>query len=140
MVDQRRISISPLTGGIRKQELVLNTWWNYFYLWLNFHLKTTGGSKIRMTDAPLSKNISKSTDHYFALVYNSKLVILGIITISGCLGTLQDRWNFWTFGSKVYIYIKTNIIETNTYKTKYLQGHKVNLTVRYIVNLTVRHK
>ena len=102
MVDQRRISISPHTGGIRNSELVLGTWKNYFYIWLKFYWETTGGSKIRITDAPVSKDISESpTDQYYAWVYNNKLENR-LIIISGCLGTLKDRWNFWTCGIKVY--------------------------------------
>ena len=108
MVDQRRISISPHTGGIRNSELVLGTWRNYFYIWLKFYWKTTGGSKIRITDAPVSKNISESpTDQYYAWVYNNKLENR-LIIISGCLGTLKDRWNF---GHVVLKFI-TNIIVT----------------------------
>ena len=82
----------------------LITWWNYFYLWLNFHWKITGVSKHRITDAPMSKNTSESATDHYARVFNNKfgLLRIGIIIIFGCLGTLQDRWNIWTFGIKVY--------------------------------------
>ena len=50
----------------------------------------------------MSKNISESTDQYYAWVYNNKLVIRRLIIISGSLGALKDRWKFWTFGIKFY--------------------------------------
>ena len=105
MVGRRRISISPLVGGIRTQEKMLNTWWNYFYLWLNFYWKTTGVSKHQEMDAPMSKNTSESATDHYARVFNNKFGLLRIgiiIIIFGRLGTLQDRWNIWTFGIKVY--------------------------------------
>ena len=58
--------------------------------------------KIRITDTPLSKNILESTDQYYAWVYNNKLETHRLIIISGSLGTLKVRWNFWTFGIKFY--------------------------------------
>ena len=74
----------------------------YLYLWLNFHWKTTGGSKVCKTDSPWSSDISGSTDLYFAWHDNYKASSIKLIIISGNLGTLKDRWNFWTFGIKVY--------------------------------------
>ena len=52
----------------------------------------------------MSKNTSESATEHYARVFNNKfgLLRIGIITIFGCLGTLQDRWNIWTLGIKVY--------------------------------------
>jgi hypothetical protein len=43
----------------------LLTWWAYVYLWLNFHWKTDGGSKVFITDPPRSKNNTCSTGLHF---------------------------------------------------------------------------
>jgi hypothetical protein len=77
----------------------------YLYLWLNFHWKTTGVSKHQEMDAPMSKNTSESATDHYARVFNNKFGLLRIgiiIIIFGRLGTLQDRWNIWTFGIKIY--------------------------------------
>ena len=86
----------------------LLTWWTYVYLWLNFHWKTDGGSKVFITDSPWSKNNTCSTDLHFTWFDNNKVAIIRVINISGNLGTLKDRWNFWTFGIKFY---KSTIIQ-----------------------------
>ena len=86
----------------------LLTWWTYVYLWLNFHWKTDGGSKVFITDSPWSKNKPCSTDLHFTWFDNNKVAIIRVINISGNLGTLKDRWNFWTFGIKFY---KSTIIQ-----------------------------
>ena len=87
----------------------LLTWWTYVYLWLNFHWKTTGGSKVFITDPPRSKNNTCSTDLHFTWFDNNKVSIIRVINISGNLGTLKDRWNFWTFGIKFYKSINKQI-------------------------------
>jgi hypothetical protein len=102
MVGQRRISISPLVGGIWKWELVLLIWWNYLYQWQKFHWKTTGGSKFQKIEIPRRSDLTWSTDLHNTWIGNRKTGTISIIIISGSLGTLKDRWNFWTFGIKVY--------------------------------------
>jgi hypothetical protein len=98
MVGQRRISISPLVGGIWKWELVLIIWWNYLYQWLKFHWKITGGSKYQKIEMPRRSDLPRSTYLHNTFIGNRKTGALGVIIIYGSLGTLKDRWNIWTFG------------------------------------------
>ena len=100
-VDQR--SISHRTRGIRISLLVLSIWGNYFSRWWQLHWNTTG-----TTREPKFVKL-RSTYHFtHKLVYhNSGLASKTfrtnrIFIISGNLGTNKDRWNFWTFGIKVY--------------------------------------
>jgi hypothetical protein len=101
MVSQRRISISPYARGIRKWELVLLIWWNYLYQWLKFQWKITSQSKFQKIEIRRRSDLPRSTDLHN---WNGKRKTgaIGVIIISGSLGTLKDRWNFWTFGIKVY--------------------------------------
>ena len=136
MVDQRRISISPHTGGIRNSELKLVTWWNYLYIWVKFHWKITGVSKIRITDTSWSSDISWSADLQIAWSDNNKATISRIIVISGNLGTLKDRWNFWTFGIKVYKQNRKHSIIKNrhTHSLKYAQITPIRLNRKLVVS------
>jgi hypothetical protein len=125
MVGQRRISISPLVGGIRKWELVLIIWWNYLYQWLKFHWKITGGSKYQKIEMPRRSDLPRSTYLHNTFIGNRKTGALGVIIIYGSLGTLKDRWNIWTFGIKVYSKHKLTFklcLHTLQYKLQNLRG------------------
>ncbi len=69
---------------------MLLIWWNYLYQWLKFLWKITSQSKFQKIEIPRRSDLPRSTDLHN---WNGKLKTgaIGVIIISGSLGTLKDR-------------------------------------------------
>jgi len=102
-VDRRLIS--PQRKRIRTSGLFLIDWLNYLYTWCKFYVvKIVGSKEQKLTFWQLGKIESYNilvidTYSYFEFV---KIMVCRKFSISGIVGNLQDRWNIWTFGIKVY--------------------------------------
>ena len=81
---------------------MLSIWGNYLSGSYQFR-KISGITCDRKIDEMLSEcQITRKFDYYYSGLARDFIQEIRNIIISGTLGTLNDRWNLWTFGIKVY--------------------------------------